>query len=84
MRSVLLLGKRVQAQLHSPRSTPQRSTPRVSRTYNGYTAQQVATTHATLADTRSVIDVVLDAGGKVLSEVLGLDDIKNCFTKADI
>ncbi|WP_211256510.1 hypothetical protein, partial [Actinoalloteichus caeruleus] len=55
VRSVLLLGKRVQAQLHSPRSTPQRSTPRVSRTYNGYTAQQVATTHATLADTRSVI-----------------------------
>ncbi|MCP2331280.1 polymorphic toxin-type HINT domain-containing protein [Actinoalloteichus caeruleus] len=61
-----------------------KQTTRVSRTYNGHTAQQISAAQATLADTRSVIDVVLDAGGKVLSEVLGLDDIKNCFTKADI
>jgi hypothetical protein len=32
---------------------------------------------------RTVIDVVLDVGGEVLKEVLGINDIKDCFTKGD-
>jgi RHS repeat-associated protein len=32
---------------------------------------------------KSIIDVVLDIGGELLKEVLGINDIRDCFTKGD-
>jgi RHS repeat-associated protein len=33
---------------------------------------------------KSKLDVVLEAGGEILMEVLGINDIRNCVTKGDI
>ncbi len=33
---------------------------------------------------KKVLDVIIEAGGDVLMEVLGINDIRNCFTKGDV
>ncbi|HEY9388889.1 MAG TPA: polymorphic toxin-type HINT domain-containing protein [Mycobacteriales bacterium] len=33
---------------------------------------------------KSVTEVIVKAGGQVLSAYLGIDDVKNCFTKGDV
>ncbi|GAA0976114.1 hypothetical protein GCM10009555_035240 [Acrocarpospora macrocephala] len=33
---------------------------------------------------KGVLDIVLETGGDILMEVLGINDIRNCFTKGDV
>jgi RHS repeat-associated protein len=49
---------------------------------SGYTPQEYA--EAQRIKQKSTFDVVIEAGGEVLAEFLGINDIKNCFGNGDI
>lgn len=50
--------------------------------YNGPSEEEVK--KAKIVKSRSLIDIIKEEGGQVLMEVLGIEDMKNCFTKGDI
>ncbi|MFJ8582613.1 polymorphic toxin-type HINT domain-containing protein [Micromonospora sp. NPDC093277] len=67
-----------------PRPTPTKTTPPAggSKTPSGPSDQEVA--KAKSVKEKKILDIVIEAGGKILLEVLGVNDIRDCVMKGDI
>jgi hypothetical protein len=76
--------KRVKQQMAKWRPVYQRETQQQSARFkaSGYTPEEYA--EAKKIQQKSVFDVAIEAGGEILVEFLGINDIKNCFGEGDV